>query len=297
MGRGDGGGDRRAAAARGPVVGAVYSPDGKRILSWSYDWTLRLWDAPTGAAIGAPLRHEFWVWGAVYSPDGKRILSWSYDWTLRLWDAATGAAIGEPLRHEDRVGGAAYSPDGKRILSWSDDKTLKLWDAATGAAIGEPLRHEHWVRGAVYSPDGQRILSWSEDKTLRLWDVSWQGDNLFEIACNYTPMMSSKQEMDRLSKRYGVKIDEPICQPGVKIPAQNAAYEGTPLDSGVSLGVHESQSRLWENVVARSWPFWEHYYPALQRTFAHQLGWYRSISFIAPSTRWSARSSAPTLTK
>jgi carboxypeptidase Taq len=52
----------------------------------------------------------------------------------------------------------------------------------------------------------------------------------------------------------------------------DAAYEGTPLGSGVSAGVHESQSRLWENVVARGRPFWEHYYPALQRTFAGQLG-------------------------
>jgi carboxypeptidase Taq len=52
----------------------------------------------------------------------------------------------------------------------------------------------------------------------------------------------------------------------------DAALEGTPLGSGVSAGVHESQSRLWENVVARSRPFWEHQYPALQRTFADQLG-------------------------
>jgi carboxypeptidase Taq len=50
------------------------------------------------------------------------------------------------------------------------------------------------------------------------------------------------------------------------------ALEGTPLGSGVSAGVHESQSRLWEIVVARSRPFWEHQYPALQRTFADQLG-------------------------
>ena len=77
----------------------------------------------------------------------------------------------------------------------------------------------------------------------------------------------------------------------------NAAYEGTPLGSGVSAGVHESQSRLWENVVARSRPFWEHYYPALQRTFPISSDRCRLISFIAPSTRWSARSSAPTLTK
>ena len=41
----------------------------------------------------------------------------------------------------------------------------------------------------------------------------------------------------------------------------DAAYEGTPLGRGILSGIHESQSGLWENVVARSRPFWEHYYP------------------------------------
>src|SRR5262245_86892 len=45
------------------------------------------------------------------------------------------------------------------------------------------------------------------------------------------------------------------------------ALDGTPLRGGASIGVHESQSRLWENLVARSRGFWQHYYPALQRTF------------------------------
>jgi carboxypeptidase Taq len=69
----------------------------------------------------------------------------------------------------------------------------------------------------------------------------------------------------------------------------NPAYEGTPLGSGVSAGVHESQSRLWENVVARSWPFWEHFYSALQRTFVEQLGslpldvFYRAINKVERS--------------
>ena len=64
----------------------------------------------------------------------------------------------------------------------------------------------------------------------------------------------------------------------------DAAYEGTPLGRGILSGIHESQSRLWENVVARSRPFWEHYYPALQRTFPDQLGsvpletFYRAIN-------------------
>jgi carboxypeptidase Taq len=47
----------------------------------------------------------------------------------------------------------------------------------------------------------------------------------------------------------------------------DAAFEGTPLNSGASAGVHESQSRLWENVVGRSRGFWEHFYPLLRDTF------------------------------
>ena len=52
----------------------------------------------------------------------------------------------------------------------------------------------------------------------------------------------------------------------------NSALEGTPLGSGTSAGVHESQSRLWENVVGRSRGFWQHYYPVLQGVFPDQLG-------------------------
>jgi carboxypeptidase Taq len=46
-----------------------------------------------------------------------------------------------------------------------------------------------------------------------------------------------------------------------------AGLDGTPLGSGASAGVHESQSRLWENVVGRGRGFWEHFYPLLQETF------------------------------
>ena len=67
------------------------------------------------------------------------------------------------------------------------------------------------------------------------------------------------------------------------------AYEFTPLGGGVSLGVHESQSRLWENLVGRSREFWTRYYPALQQTFPGQLGntplgtFYKSINRVKPS--------------
>lgn len=47
----------------------------------------------------------------------------------------------------------------------------------------------------------------------------------------------------------------------------NPAFDRTPLADGASLGFHESQSRFYENQLARSKPFWEYFYPALQRSF------------------------------
>jgi len=49
-------------------------------------------------------------------------------------------------------------------------------------------------------------------------------------------------------------------------------YERTPLAGGASLAVHESQSRMWENLVGRSLPFWEHFYPEFQKIFPAQVG-------------------------
>ena len=51
-----------------------------------------------------------------------------------------------------------------------------------------------------------------------------------------------------------------------------AMWNRTLARGGASLGVHESQSRLWENVIGRSRPFWQHFYPRLQKHFPSQLG-------------------------
>ncbi len=65
--------------------------------------------------------------------------------------------------------------------------------------------------------------------------------------------------------------------------------EGNILTSGVSLGVHESQSRLWENIVGRSRPFWTFFFPVLQSYFPQHLGkvdldtFYRAINRVEPS--------------
>lgn len=49
-------------------------------------------------------------------------------------------------------------------------------------------------------------------------------------------------------------------------------HYGTPMAQPVSFGIHESQSRMWENMIGRSLPFWKYYYPKLQKVFPKQLG-------------------------
>ena len=66
-------------------------------------------------------------------------------------------------------------------------------------------------------------------------------------------------------------------------------YNRTPLAAGASMAVHESQSRMWENLVGRSRPFWKQFYPRLQEIFPSQLGnvdvetFYKAVNAVEPS--------------
>ncbi|MGE5343174.1 MAG: SMEK domain-containing protein [Candidatus Omnitrophota bacterium] len=153
------------------VSSAVYRSDGKRILSASYDHTIKEWDAETGECRRTLSGHEDRVTGAVYRSDGKFILSASADGTIKEWDAETGECRRTLSGHEDRVTSAVYRSDGKRILSASVDGTIKEWDAEAGEYRRTFSGHQDWVTSAVYRSDGKFILSASVDGTIKEWDA------------------------------------------------------------------------------------------------------------------------------
>jgi len=142
------------AGHKAAVRTAVYSPDGRRVLTASDDGTARLWDSETGKPAGEPLiGHTDGVFSASFSPDGRRIVTASADSTVRLWDSATSRPIGEPLGgHEGPVNSVAFSPDGKQIVTASDDKMVRLWDSATGQLMRVLSGHEAAVYSASSAP-------------------------------------------------------------------------------------------------------------------------------------------------
>ncbi|KAJ2911890.1 hypothetical protein MD484_g8525, partial [Candolleomyces efflorescens] len=156
------------------VYSVAFSPDGKHIVSASWDKTIRLWDAQTRQLALKPMKgHSNSVTSVAFSPDGKYIVSGSWDNTIRLWDAQTGQPALEPMTgHSSSVTSVAFSPDGKHIVSGSWDKTIRLWDAQTGQPALEPMKgHNSSVTSVAFSPDGKHIVSGSWDKTIRLWNA------------------------------------------------------------------------------------------------------------------------------
>ncbi len=66
---------------------AFFARRGRRIVSGSFDRTVRVWDANSGQELAVLCGHEGGVWSVLFSPDGGRIASRSNDSTVRIWDA------------------------------------------------------------------------------------------------------------------------------------------------------------------------------------------------------------------
>lgn len=153
------------------VQSAAFSPDGRYVLTGSWDSTLKLWDITTGKQIRIFKGHKERVMSVAFSPDGRYALSKGFDGTL-LWDVETGKKLralnkGLSVMYSNVV----FSPDG-RYAVLAELMSIGLWDVSTGKKIRE-LETGFFEGGnltkAAFSPDGRYVLSGGY---LNLWDVS-----------------------------------------------------------------------------------------------------------------------------
>jgi WD40 repeat protein len=117
----------------GSIVSSVaFSNDGSRVVSGSYDRSVRIWNAVTGECEVVLEGHSDLVTSVAFSNDGSRVVSGSWDKSVRIWNAVTGECEVVLEGHSNRVRSVAFSNDGSRVVSGSGDKSVRIWNAVTG---------------------------------------------------------------------------------------------------------------------------------------------------------------------
>ena len=112
---------------------AVFSPDGKRLATASWDHTAKVWDAATGKELFTLRGHKERVGMVAFSPDGKYLATASYDNTAKIWDGRTGKELLTLPGHAGYVSSVAFSPDSKRLATAGGYRgrwEIKIWDAS-----------------------------------------------------------------------------------------------------------------------------------------------------------------------
>ncbi len=185
------------------VLGARFSPDGERLLTWSEDGTVRMWDGFTGEHLALLTRHavrlsEFsthaenvFFEGAVgrffssfltrmfdleqrlsvsFDRDGERVLLVDHvSARAGLWDGRTGDFVAWLVSGESPVFDVAFRPDGRRVVTSTRSGEVLAWDAQDGHPVPHGVSRTDGGAHLEYSADGHHLLTLAADGVIRLW--------------------------------------------------------------------------------------------------------------------------------
>jgi len=161
-----------------PVIGGVFLPDGRHVVTVGDLPDVRVWDLETGEVTMTLAGHVGSVTGlSEVHPDGVRLLTGGVDGTARLWDLTTGETIAV-LPHGPAqvvwVSPVIFSPDGTLAATGTqvNDGAVRIWDLTTPepTLLFELEGHEPGIKALQFSTDGTRLLTAGSDLTPRIWD-------------------------------------------------------------------------------------------------------------------------------
>ncbi|WP_406738538.1 NB-ARC domain-containing protein [Streptomyces sp. NBC_00853] len=161
-----------SSISRGNQVRAVaISPDGTWFVTANADYTLRTWDAATGAlqrVIACPTDS---IRSVTITPDGDRILSVGYGGNLRLWDARSGTCLTHfPVRSAHWTGAVAIAPNADWVATDSSNGDIGIWDLTSGTRRHTLAGRSRNMHALAASPDGATLVSAADHGDVRLWN-------------------------------------------------------------------------------------------------------------------------------
>ena len=123
------------------VSSVHFSPDGTRLVTGSYDKTVKIWNPATGEELCQLRGHTDRVSSVCFSPDGAKIVSGSWDEKVLIWDAASGEHLCS-LKVDNSVGSIAYSPDGSKLAA-AHYKTVSIFNMETNEVLCTVSGHRY----------------------------------------------------------------------------------------------------------------------------------------------------------
>jgi WD40 repeat protein len=168
----------------GTVNTAVFSPDGRTILTASSDGTARLRDVSHRRLLAVLHAGSAALASAAFSPDGRMVVTAGADGVARIWSALSGHLLravavkrvpgrSGPGEAPAALTDAQFSPEGNEVVTAAADGSARFWDTGSGRQIGAPLDAASGApNSASFSPDGRLIVTAGADGVAKIWTVA-----------------------------------------------------------------------------------------------------------------------------
>src|SRR5215475_5098595 len=158
----------------GPVRAVAASPDGRRVISGSFDTSAIVWSLGPSHLSGnaeAVLRfHEGAVNAVAFLNDGRMVTA-GEDARIAIWKPGEDVPARVLEGHRGPIVALAASPDGAFIASGAWDHTARLWSLkGDNARVLEG--HRQNVNGVAFTPDGRSLVTVGYDACLRIWPIN-----------------------------------------------------------------------------------------------------------------------------
>lgn len=149
----------------------VFSADGSRFASASFDRTARVWDVSNGRftlAFVTPKAFESLL-SVALSDDGQLAATAGLDGVIRIWNVDRGDPLQRLAEHRSAVTALEFQDDGRNLISGSLDRTIRIWDVDSGVRIRVLQGHQTGV--TAMARRGNLLFSCGNDQTVRQWPL------------------------------------------------------------------------------------------------------------------------------
>lgn len=152
------------------VVGLVFTANSQKLISSSFDQTIKIWDLESGACLQT-LQIQAPVYRIAINQNSTILASGSNCGDILLWNIATGEILKRLIGHTLTVVDLSFQPEGKFLASSSFDTSIKIWDLDTEDCVNTLTGHTQLVSSVNFNSLGNQVVSSGLDKSIKIWDV------------------------------------------------------------------------------------------------------------------------------